>query len=59
MSNEHDFLIVYGLHNFVTHAQREEKHIFTIRGMESQKLINHAKSLIAGSYGNAAHIQVA
>jgi len=27
--------------------------------MESQKLINHAKSLIAGSYGNATHIQVA
>ncbi len=41
----------------MTHAQSE--HIFTIRGMESQKLISHAKSLIAGSYGNAAHIQVA
>jgi hypothetical protein len=27
--------------------------------MESQKLISHAKSLIAGRYGNAAHIQVA
>ncbi len=40
-------------------AQSEGKHIFTIRGMESQKLISHAKSLIAGSYGNAAHIQVA
>ena len=33
--------------------------VFTIRGMESKKLISHAKSLIAGSYGNAAHIQVA
>jgi hypothetical protein len=59
MSNEQIFLVTYGLHNFVTHTQSEGKHIFTIRGMESQKLINHAKSLIAGSYGNAAHIQVA
>ncbi len=23
MSNEHNFLITYGLHNFVTHAQIE------------------------------------
>ncbi len=59
MSNEQNFLVTYGLHNFVTHAQSEGKHIFTIRGMESQKLIRHAKSIIAGSYGNAADIQVA
>jgi len=59
MSKEKDFLITYGLHNFVTHARGAEKHIFTIRGMESQKLISHAKSLIAESYGNAAHITVA
>ncbi len=59
MNNEHEFLVTYGLHNFVTHAQSEGKHIFTICGTESQKLISHAKSLIAGSYGNTAHIQVA
>ncbi len=59
MSNEHNFLITYGLHNFVTHAQSEGKLLFTIRCIESQKLISHAKLLIAGSYGNAAHIQVA
>jgi hypothetical protein len=59
MSNEHNFLITYGLHNFVTHAQNEGKHTFTIHGMESQKLISHAKSLIAGSYGTAADVQVA
>jgi hypothetical protein len=40
-------------------TQSEGKHIFTIRGTQSQKLISHAKSLIAESYGNAAHIQVA
>ena len=59
MSNEHNFLVTYGLHNFVTYARSKGKHIFTIRGIESQKLISHAKSLIAGRYGNAAHIQVA
>ncbi len=59
MSREHNYLITFGLHNIVTYGQSEGKHIFTIRGIESQKLISHAKSLIAGSYGNAAHIQVA
>lgn len=59
MSHEQNFLITYGLHNFVTHAQSEGKHTFTICGMETQKLISHAESLIAGRYGNAAHIQVA
>lgn len=59
MSNEQNFLITYGLHNFVTHAQSEGRDTFTICGMESQKLISHAKSLIAGRYGNATHIQVA
>ena len=59
MSNEQKFLITYGLHNFVTHAQSEGRHTFTICDMESQKLISHAKSLIAARYGNAAHIQVA
>ena len=59
MSNEHDFLITYGLHNFVTHAQNEGKHVFTIRGIKSQKLISHAKSLITGHYGNSVQIQLA
>ena len=58
MSNEHNFLITYGLHNFVTHARSEGRHLFTIHGMESQKLIGHAKSLIDGSYGKTADIQV-
>ena len=59
MSNEQKFLITYGLHNFVTHAQNGSRHTFTICGMEGQKLISHAKYLIAARYGNAAHIQVA
>lgn len=59
MSNEHSFLITYGLHNFVTHALSEGKHTFIIRGLENQKMINHAKKLIAGNYGKVANIQVA
>ena len=60
MTNEHNFfLITYGLHNFVRHAQAGGKHAFIIRGIESQKMINHAKTLIEGSYGTAADIQVA
>ena len=59
MSNEHNFLITYGLHNFVAHAESEGKYIFTIRGMESQKLISHAKSLITANYGDDADIRVA
>lgn len=59
MSNEYNFLITYGLHNFVTHALKEGKHTFTIQRLESQKMVRHAKSLIAGSYGKGAHIHVA
>lgn len=59
MNNEHNFLITYGLHNFVSHAMRNGKHTFTIRALENQKMIRHAKSLIDGCYGTAAAIQVA
>lgn len=59
MSNGQNFLITYGLHNFVTHALDGGKHTFIIRGMESQKMINHAKSLIQGSYGASTQVKVA
>lgn len=59
MSNRHNFLITYGLHNFVTHVRDGGTHTFIIRGMESQKMINHAKSLIMGSYGVSTKVKVA
>lgn len=59
MTNEHNFLIIYGLHNFVSHAKDGRKSVFTIRGREGLKMIHHATSLITGNYGNAADIQVA
>ena len=58
MTTEHNFLITYGLHNFVTFAQPGGKQTFIIQGVESLKMIRHAKSLIQGSYGKSAHIQM-
>jgi hypothetical protein len=58
MSNEQNFLITYGLHNFVTHALTKGKHVFSIGGVESHKMISHAKNLITESFGETADIQV-
>lgn len=58
MITENNFLITYGLHNYVTFAQSSGKHTFTIRRGESKKMIRHAKSLIQGRYGNSARIQM-
>ena len=58
MSNDYKFLMTYGLQNFVTHTQSGGKSTFTIRKQESQKMVRHAKSLIIGSYGETARIQV-
>ena len=58
MNKENTFLITYGLHNFVTHAKDGNKSVFTICGLEGQKMIRHATSLITGNYGETAAIQV-
>lgn len=59
MTTEHSFLITYGLHNFVTHDHHEGKHVFTIQGRDDHKMVAHAQSLIAGSYGERADIRIA
>ncbi len=59
MSREQNFLITYGLHNFVTYSRKHGKHAFFIKSQERQKMINHAKALIVGSFGEAAGIHVA
>lgn len=58
MNNDHNFLITYGLHNFVTHAIRDNKPTFTIRAQQGQKMIRHAKALIDGFYGASATVLV-
>ena len=58
MSREQDFLVTYGLHNFVTYSLKRGEHFFCIKGKESQHMIRHAKALIEGSFGKSADIQV-
>jgi len=58
MSREQNFLVSYGLHNFVTYTPKRGAHSFFIKGSERQKMIRHAKSLIEGTYGKTAEIHV-
>jgi len=59
MSREQNFLVTYGLHNFVTYTQQRGKHAFFIESQEGQNMIRHATALIEGSFGETADIQVA
>ncbi len=58
MSREQNFLVTYGLHNFVTYAPKRGAHSFVIKGSERQKMIRHARSLIEGTFGKSVDIQV-
>lgn len=59
MIRAQNFLVTYGLHNFVTYSQKRGKHVFYIQDKEGQNMIRHAKALIEGSFGKSANIQVA
>lgn len=58
MSTEQNFLITYGLHNFVTCAEKNKKRVFFIKHLMGNDMIHHAKSLIKGSFGKDTNIQV-
>ncbi len=58
MSNEQDFLIKYGLHNFVTGSHKRGKRVFIIRGMENPILVSHARHLIEEGFGASTSIQI-
>ncbi len=58
MNKEQIFLVKYGLHHFVSCANRAGKHVFCIRKSERENMIRHAKSLIEGGYGKGAEIQI-
>lgn len=58
MSTEQNFLIIYGLHNFVTHALKKGKHVFFIRAKAGRNMICHAKTLIKESFGETTDIHV-
>lgn len=59
MIREQNFLVIYGLHNFVTYTLERGKHIFSIEGKEDRNMIAHAKNLIEGAFGKTASIRVA
>ncbi len=59
MSREQNFLVTYGLHNFVTHALKRGRHAFFIQSRESRMMISHAKTLIEESFGETADIRMA
>ncbi len=58
MRNPQKFLITYGLHNFVGHSQKNNKHVFFIGSSESRKMICHAENLITRCFNEAADIHV-
>lgn len=58
MNKEQIFLIKYGLHNFVSCANKAGKNVFSIRKNARENMIRHAKSLIQGGYGDGAEIQL-
>jgi|GEM_PF-502414 hypothetical protein len=59
MIKEQNFLVRYGLHNFVTYTLERGKHVFSIKGTEGMNMIKHAQTLIEGSFGQSASIRVA
>jgi len=59
MTTEDNFLVIYGLHNFVSFVIDGGRLVFTILDHEGPKMVRHAKSLIGGSYGTVADIQIA
>lgn len=56
---EQNFLVIYGLHNFVTYTLERGKHVFFIKRTEGMNMIRHAKALIEGSFGDTVNIRVA
>lgn len=59
MTREENFLITYGLHNFVTVTNQRRATAFTISGTEGPGMIRHATNLIRGAYGDATPIHTA
>ena len=58
MNKEQNFLVRYGLHNFVTVAQSGDHHVFAIRQTEGRKMIGHAEHLIKESFGEMTEVRV-
>jgi hypothetical protein len=58
MNKEQNFLVRYGLHNFVTVALAGDHHVFAICKAEGRKMVGHAQYLIKESFGEAAEVRL-
>ena len=57
MNTEQNFLVRYGLHNFVTCAERDGKNTFSIKPGSSPSLMRHAEFLIKETFGDVMEVQ--
>jgi hypothetical protein len=55
---ETTFLTKYGLRHYVTASRAIGKTVFSIQGSESDKMIAHARNLIAEMYDGPATVRV-
>jgi hypothetical protein len=58
MNIEQNFLIKYGLHNFVSMHRTSMNNVFLIRSAEGPNMSNHAKNLIKECFDETAKIQI-
>ena len=58
MSKEQEFLIKYGIHNFVKCEQMGTNVMFKISKNQRETMIDHAKKLIQSGYGQNIEIRV-
>ena len=57
MNRGQNFLVTYGLHNFVTYTLKRGRHSFFIKSKEGRIMVSHAKALIEASFGKPVEIQ--
>ncbi len=58
MNTENNFLVRYGLHNFVSCTRLNGKNTFVIQSMEGQIMTGHAEHLIRETFGDVMDIQL-
>ncbi len=58
MSSEAQFLVRYGLQNFVNFSKSGNQCHFAIDGTEDRMMIDHAASIITEMYGAESDIRI-
>lgn len=57
INSDQDFLVKYGIHNFVSVKHQDNALVFLIERTMNPKMISHAQNLILGAYGTKTKIQ--